>query len=119
MRTIRVHVGNMDTMLTNIVADLLFGQSGIEIVGRSPRGIDALRGARADRADLLLIQLGYDDPLGHLAAIFAEPPLNILGIANDGRNSTLVRLARKSLPLDSQGSETLSATIRAAADGFG
>ena len=95
---IRIQLGPMPTMLTEIVVHML-GQRDTIIVGQSAPGEDLLLAARDAGAQLLVVQ---SQPGGNEAVeqIFALPDLSILMISGDGCQGRLVRFAQEPVTLD-------------------
>lgn len=102
---IRIQLGPMPTMLSEIVVQML-GESDTVIVGQSAPGEDLLSAARRAGARLLVVQ---SQPGGNDAVeqIFALPDLSILMISGDGRQGRLVRFAQEPVVLDRASISTL------------
>jgi hypothetical protein len=115
---IRIQLGQMPSMLSRIVDDLLLREPDMVVVGRSPGGGDALREARDNRADMLITEDEFGGEGSCLDAILAAPPLHILAISRDGLSGAGISLARRPVNLGAEGGATLADAIRGlAADG--
>ena len=103
---IRIQLGPMPTMLSEIVIQMLVGRDTF-ILGPSAPEADPLEAALAAGAQLLVVR---SEPSldGTIERIFAQPDLAILMISNDARQGRLVRLAQQPVTLDR---ETMSALV--------
>lgn len=95
---IRIQLGPMPTMLSEIVVQML-GDRDTLISGPSAPGIDPLAAARESGAQLLVVQSALGDDT--IERIFALPDLAILMISSDGRQGRLVSFAQQPVTLDS------------------
>jgi hypothetical protein len=113
---IRIQLGQMPSMLSRIVDDLLMREPDMVVVGRSPSGADALREARDNRADMLITQDEYGGGGTCLDSILAAPPLDILAISSDGLTGARISLARRPVDLGAEDGATLAEAIRGLAE---
>jgi hypothetical protein len=109
---IRIHLGQMPSMLSGIVDDLLLGEPDMLVVGRSPGGGDALREAMVNRADMLITQDEFGGGGTCLDTILTAPPLNILAISRDGLTGARISLSRRPVSFGAEDGATLAEAIR-------
>ena len=112
MDPIRIHLGQMPSMLTAIVDDLLARESDIVVVGRSDDGADPLRQAQENRADMLITQDRHGSGGTCLDILLSAAPLNVLAISRDGTNGSAISLERRPVDLGTNGGATLADAIR-------
>lgn len=112
MSPIRIQLGQMPSLLTRIVEDLLLRDPDMVVVGRSPSGGDPLREARDNRADMLITQDEFGGGGSCLDAVLAAPPLNILAISRDGLSGSRISFSRRPVDLGVEGGTTLPEAIR-------
>lgn len=108
---IRVQLGTMPTMLGDIVVRLLSESAEIELVGRVGPDEDALAATARTHPDLLVV---HEADRGAVAALLDHPTLNILCIAADGHNGTVVSMAHDRVALDRASVARIASAIIAA-----
>jgi DNA-binding NarL/FixJ family response regulator len=110
---IRIQLGAMDRLLSDIVTDLLASEPDIVVVGRAETAERALEQARREDADVILLQDGADGA-GLTAAALAPHPPAILTIAANGREGWIVRIDARRQPIEAADGGLAAAVRRAA-----
>jgi hypothetical protein len=113
---IRVHLGQMPTMLCTIVSDLLRQEPDMVVVGRSEPDQDAVAAASEQQADILITQDQAGGAATSLESILRGPLLGVFALSADGRNAAAVNLVRYPVPLDHDPDQGLADAIRRIAD---
>jgi hypothetical protein len=114
---VKVLIGDLPNMLSDVVEHLLEGQSEFALVGRPVGSGDLLPVACSTRPDVVIIELADPElpPIGE-ALLRQVPAVGVLGvIPNDGR-AFLYQLRPRRVALGELSAEGLLQAVRAAAD---
>jgi DNA-binding NarL/FixJ family response regulator len=106
----------MPEMLRTIIGDLLGRERDLLVVGDSAKGDDALRRARADRADVLITHDRESEGNLCLDQVLSASPISILAISDDGRTADAVCLARQPVALNGGSQSRLAEAVREIAE---
>ncbi len=115
MRPIRIHLGPMPTMLSAIVGDLLRREPDMLVCG-ADGGVDPLKTARDQGADVLITQDGASAAGSSLETILQGSGLGICALSPDGQSASAVSLVRRPVALDDGGGFALADAIRRIAE---
>jgi len=107
----------MPAMLRTIVGDLLRQEPDMLLVAHADAGQDAIRNARAERADILITQDGAGEPDSCLETILGSDGIGICALSADGRSASAINLARRSIALDDE-RLVLADAVRSIAEGL-
>ncbi len=112
MSPIRIHLGQMPSLLRAMINDLLSEDADFVVVGCSARGDDPLAADNEQHADVVITNEGSDSGSTCLDAIIRQSPLSIFAISADGKGATAVNIVRSSIALDAVERGTLADAIR-------
>jgi hypothetical protein len=110
---IRIQLVAMDTMLSDMITDLLATEPDIAVVGRSANVSQAMGPRGVEAPDVLLLQDGRSGE-GLVAAALARKPPAILCIVANGREGWTLRLAAERQPIEAAEGGLAAAVRRAA-----
>lgn len=114
MNLVRIHLAHMPPLLRRMITDLLASEGDIEIVGHANDAEDSLVAARAEGANMIIMQDNVPVQEPSLNAILDELPLTILAIARGGSTSTSINFSRRTLQLHGENGSTLAHVVRKA-----
>ena len=110
---IRIQLGAMDRMLSDIVTDLLAREPDLEVIGRAPTACRALEQGRQEGADVILLQEGVGGDKLLVPALAPRLPA-ILTIAANGREGWIMRFDAQRQPIEAALGGLAAAVRRAA-----
>ena len=114
MTKVRIHLAQMPVLLSQMISDLLAPETDMEIVGCADGTRDSLLAARAEGANMIIMQEKATGGELCLDAVVDDPPLTILAIAPNGSTSASINISRQEIGLPA-GADSLADVVRKAA----
>jgi len=99
-------------MLAAVVSGMLVQEQDMEIVGVSEPDRDAVQQARANAADVVILQDGAEALPTSLGALAAQPPLGFVAINDDGLDGATIRVIRDSIRFEPDDAGALAEAVR-------